>query len=185
MGDGEAVDGGEAVGVEDRSEAAVSEDSRVAGDSREEEAPVAVGSAHPPAWSRFLRRMLRPFITPAEMRRIRQAIAEVERHTTATLRVEIVGRAGGRDLFELARVHFKKHPTPDGHGVLVLVSHLEHRFVIWGEADVHDRAGHPLWQKAARTLEEHFMARQYADGLAACVRELGAELAHHFPSTNG
>lgn len=129
--------------------------------------------------------MWRPFLDEDEKRRIARAISEVESRTSGSIRVEILGRSRDRDLLELARLHFRKHPTPNGQGILILVSHLDHRFAIWGEEGIHSKAGHPLWERAARLLTEHFARRRYAEGLESCVRELGRELETHYPKSNG
>ena len=111
---------------------------------------------------------------------MRQAIADAERGTTGRIRIEIIARAGGRDLLELARLHFRKHPG-NGHHVLVLISHLDHRFAIWGEADIDARSGRALWESASHALATRFRERRYADGIEECVRLIGRDLVRLFP----
>ena len=38
-----------------------------------------------------------------------------------------------------------------------------------------------MWEGARRTLLSHFGDRRYAEGILACVREVGRELARCFP----
>jgi uncharacterized membrane protein len=71
--------------------------------------------------------------------------------------------------------------TAGRNGVLILVSHLDHRFAIWGDEGIHAKAGQPLWEQARKVLLEDFAQRRYAEGIEACVREVGRELASHFP----
>lgn len=144
---------------------------------------MAAGS-HPPAWTRLLRRLWRPFLTASEKRRVSDAVAEAERRTTGVIRVHVIGRSGREDLLALARETFHElglEKTPGRNAVLILISHLDHRFAIYGDQAIHDRAGSHLWDRAARTLREHFEQRRYAVGVEACVAEVGAELARQFP----
>lgn len=139
---------------------------------------------HPPAWSRFLRRLWRPFLTAEEKARIARAIAEAESRTTGEIRVHVSGRLRGADPLEAAAAKFAAlglHKTRGRNGVLILISDLDHRFAIWGDAGIHGKAGAPLWEKAKETLRSHFAQRRYAEGIEACVREVGRELALHFP----
>lgn len=139
---------------------------------------------HPAAWSRFWRRLLRPFLTAAEKHRIAAAIADAEKTTTGEIHVHVLGRSDAADMLALARQTFFRlglDKTKHRNGVLILICHLDHRFAIFGDAGIHDQAGQRLWDEAAAALRERFNARRYADGIAACVAEVGRELAGHFP----
>ncbi len=141
---------------------------------------------HPPAWSRLARRLWRPFLTPEEKQLIASTIAEVERQTTSSIRVRVIGRMGRREPLELARRTFRSlslHKTEARHGVLILISHLDHRFAIWGDEGIDSQAGQRVWDRAAQTLRAHLSERRYAEGIQACVREVGRELARHFPAS--
>ena len=146
------------------------------------------GAAHPPAWSRFFRRLRRPFLTPEERARIAEVIAEAERATTGEIHVHVEGRAGSRDTVALASRKFVElglDKTEGRNGVLILVFHLDHRFAIWGDEGIHAKAGRPLWERAREVLREGFRERRYAEGLEECVRAVGRELARHFPKGEG
>lgn len=165
-------------------EASAAEDFRVAADRSGEVQAVAGNNPHPPAWSRHIRRLWRPFLNAAEKKSIATAIAEAERHTTGQIHVEIIGNSGGRDMLELARIKFRTlglEKTKDRNAVLILISHLDHRVAIWGDEGIHGRAGHPLWEKALNTLLGYFHERRYPEGIEACVQDIGRELALHFP----
>ena len=143
---------------------------------------------HPAAWSRFFRRMWRPFLDKEEKRRIAGIIAEMETRTTGEIHVHVVGRCRGNDILELAKKKFLElglDKTAGRTGVLILISHLDHRFAVWGDEGIHAKAGSPLWERAKKTLLDHFAERRYAEGIEACVREAGRELAAHFPKKEG
>ncbi|MBI3554550.1 MAG: TPM domain-containing protein [Elusimicrobia bacterium] len=132
--------------------------------------------------------MFRHFLTDDERKRIAAEIALLEAKTAGEIHVHVIGRAGKGDALELAKRTFFKlglEKTDGRNGVLILISHLDHRFAIYGDEGIHARAGQKLWDKAAKTLTEHFAARRYPEGIEACVREVGQELARHFPKTDG
>ena len=141
-------------------------------------------SLHPPAWSRFLRRMFKPFLSRAEKIKIAQTLEEIDKKTSAEIHVHIIYRMGSKNPLDLAEKIFhnlKLHESENRNGVLILVSHLDHRFAIWGDKTVHEALGDSLWQKASQTLLAHFKARHYANGIISCAQELGAALEKHFP----
>ena len=159
-------------------------------DRPEEVVQVEAGSnKHMPAWAHRVRRLWKPFLTRAEKARIVAAIAEQEERTTGEIRVDVVTYSGTKkDILVLAKRRFVMqglHKTPDRNGVLVLISRIDRRFAIWGDDALQSRAGHPLWDRARDVLAEHLAAGRTADGIVACVRELGDELARHFPRTEG
>ncbi len=139
---------------------------------------------HPLAWTRLWRRLFKPFLSRGEKASIAQAIAEAERGTTGEIHVHILSRTRGRDPLSLAQHFFHKlglDKTDGRNGVLLLVSHLDHRFAIWGDESIHAKAGETLWAQAKKVLLADFAERRYAQGIEACVREVGRELTAHFP----
>jgi len=146
---------------------------------------VAAGK-HPPAWTRLLRRLARPFLSSAEKERIVSAIAEAESRTTGEIHVHVIARSGGKEMLTLAKETFDRlglRKTDARNGVLILISHLDHRFAIWGDEGIHAKAGQRLWEDAAKVLRERFAERLYPEGVEACVRAVAEELARHFPKT--
>lgn len=142
---------------------------------------------HGAAWTRAIRRFFRPFLDEPEKKRVAALIAECERKTTGEIHVHLVGKARG-EIMDAARTAFAElglDKTDERNGVLILISHLDHRFAIWGDEGIHAEAGQHLWDKAAAVLRKHLKDRRYAEGVAACVREVGAALAKHFPKKDG
>ena len=138
---------------------------------------------HSSPWTRVLRRYFRPFLDDAQKKAIAKVIADVERRTTGEIHVHLMGKAGP-DILIAAKEMFEKlelHKTSGRNGVLILISHLDHRFAIWGDGAVHAAGGHTLWKRALAALHQDFKERRYPEGITACVREVGVELARHFP----
>jgi uncharacterized membrane protein len=127
-------------------------------------------------------------LSRAQKARIAGLIAEMESLTTGEIHVHVTAHSGKLDIIELARRRFAElglDKTDERNGVLILVSHLDHRFAIWGDEGVHAQAGQPLWDRAKEELLKRFAERRYAEGIEACVREVGRELAMRFPRHGG
>ena len=138
----------------------------------------------PLRWARAFRNLFKRFLTLAEEKRVESAIAEAERGTTASIRVHVVGKVGEKNILDAAKrvfVQLGLDKAPERHGVLILISHVDHRFAIFGDEGIHGKAGQPLWERAAEALKKDFAERRYAEGIIDCVREVGVELASHFP----
>lgn len=137
---------------------------------------------------RRVKRLFRPFLTRSERARLTQAIADVERATTGEIHVHVIAHSKGRDMLELAREAFEGlglYRTRERNGVLVLVSHLDHRWAIRGDEGINAAAGQALWKETGQILEKHFRDNRYAQGLETCVREVGRALAARFPRGKG
>lgn len=134
---------------------------------------------------RRVKRLFRPFLTKAERERLAAAIAEAETRTSGEIHIHVLAHSKGRDMLEAARRVFQDiglAKTRERNGVIILVSHLDHRWAIWGDEGINDDA---LWKEAGRILETHFRDNRYAEGLEACVKEVGRALAARFPHKDG
>lgn len=137
-----------------------------------------------PAWAQPLWQFFRPFLSQAEKGAIVGLIEEMERLTTAEIHVHVAGSRGKQDVLEAAKEKFVQlglYNTKGRNGVLVYICRPDRRFAVWGDEGAHAKAGQRLWDTAVGILGEHFSRRRYADGLLACVREVGLQLARHFP----
>lgn len=139
----------------------------------------------PSKWTRAFKNLFKRFLTAAEEERIEAAIAEAARGTTAQIRVHIVGKVGEKNILDGAKrvfVQLGLSKASERHGVLILISHVDHRFAIFGDEGIHGKAGQPLWERAAEVLKKDFAEHRYAEGIIVCIREVGVELARCFPS---
>ena len=131
---------------------------------------------HPAAWTRRIRRFFRPFLTLEEKSRVDAAVAGQERLTGADLTVLVLPRAGREGVLPLAERKFlrlKLDRSPKRDSVLILITHLDHQFAIWADVGL---AGAD-WAPATEALTTHFRDRRYADGIVACVEEVGRTIA--------
>jgi putative membrane protein len=84
-----------------------------------------------------------------------------------------------------AREEFLEHnvfATRDRSGVLLLLSELEHRVVLLGDAGVHERVQTSGWEHHVQHIIGAIRAGRAADGVCEVVAELGALLAAQFPA---
>jgi len=145
---------------------------------------VASGSSKQLRWQRLADLFVRPFLTRQEKARIADVVAEEERQTTARIHVFVKAHTTGKDFLAYTRRRYAMlglHRTPEQSDVLILISRLDRRFAIWGGEDLHARTGHDLWERAREVLASHLAEGRNAEGIEACVRMTGAELARHFP----
>jgi uncharacterized membrane protein len=130
----------------------------------------------------------RPFLTRKEKARIAAAVAEEERNTTARIHVYVKAHTASTDFLAYAQQRFSAlglHRTAEHSDVLILISHLDQRFAIWGGEALHARTGHELWERARDVLAAHLAEGRNAEGIEVCVRMVGKELARHFPQKTG
>jgi len=115
--------------------------------------------------------------------RIQQAIREAERRTSGEVRVAVahffwgsVEKAADR-CFE--RLGMTK--TADRNGILFFVVPSRRRFVVRGDAGIHEKVGAPFWTSVAEAVAKHFKAGDYTSGLVEGITTVGQQLAVHFP----
>jgi uncharacterized membrane protein len=125
-------------------------------------------------------RKLRRFIDPE---RITQCIQNAESKTSGEIRVSVssffFGDPERRARRTFVRLGMAK--TRHRNGVLIFVVPSRKRFVILGDAGIHEKVGQAFWDQAKTTLAEHFLKAKFTEGLEAAITQLGDALALHFP----
>ncbi|MBI5630817.1 MAG: TPM domain-containing protein [Elusimicrobia bacterium] len=130
-------------------------------------------------------RFWKPLLTRSEKDRVARVIAELEARTSGEIHVHLARRLPpGTDILALAAHKFKElglDKTARRNGVLLLVAGADRKFAIWGDEGVHVQTGQALWDKAKEVLERHLRQGRAADGVEACLREIGGDLIRLFP----
>lgn len=112
-------------------------------------------------------------------------IREAELHTTGELRIFVESHCEDSDAIHRAQKIFTKlhmHKTVSRNAVLVYLSMDDRKFAILGDKEIYEKAGGPaFWENAAEILKTHLKNNQIAEGLSACINELGKAMATHFP----
>lgn len=125
---------------------------------------------------------------PADgLARIEAAVKDAEKRTSGEMRVEIIRRCDARfhgNIFDQALCEFERAGmtrTRDRTGVLVLVALKERKFQIIADSDIYARLSQAYFDERATRLSAAFRAGTQVDGVCALVRDVGTELARHFP----
>jgi uncharacterized membrane protein len=125
------------------------------------------------------RRIAKVFDLP----RVQAAIDAAEKRTSGEIRVSIaplfwgnVERAADKAFERLGMT-----ATRQRNGVLFFIVPSRHRFVVLGDAGIHERVGQPFWEQVAAAMSERFHAGQFTEGLVGGIETAGEVLAHEFP----
>jgi uncharacterized membrane protein len=71
--------------------------------------------------------------------------------------------------------------TKDRNGVLFFVVPSRRKFVVLGDAGIHDRVGQEFWHRVVAVVSERFREGDFTGGLVRGIEEVGEQLASHFP----
>jgi len=120
-----------------------------------------------------------------DQERVVAAIRSAEAGTTCELRVFIESNCDYVDALDKAKELFVKlgmANTERRNAVIVYMALDDHQFAIFGDEEIYNKAGGPLfWETAAVHLKDHLRKGQIADGLVACIDELARAMAASFP----
>lgn len=75
------------------------------------------------------------------------------------------------------------HRTQDRTGILIYISHLEHRVEILADDGIHQKVGSDFWNHEVKKIVEGIKAGNPAGALEIVIGEMGVKLAEHFPSS--
>lgn len=126
----------------------------------------------------------RKFFSDAEQALILNAIREAETRTSGEVRVFIESRCRFMDAIDrAAEVFFRleMNETADRNAVLVYVAVKDHQMAVFGDKGIHERVGADFWNAEIARMMEIFNKDNIAQGIAACVEDIGRALHQHFP----
>jgi uncharacterized membrane protein len=111
------------------------------------------------------------------------AVRDASRRTSGEIRVVVLPRHRGslvKMAEHLAR-HIRMTSLPDRNGVLILVDPAHRKFLVWGDAAVHERLGPGFFKEAADSISELFRKGDFTGGLKHGIETVGRALAEHYP----
>lgn len=123
------------------------------------------------------------FFTKDEQEQIREAIKLAENETSGEIRIHIETSLSGKVLDRAAWI-FKRigmHATENRNGVLFYLAVKNREFAVIGDKGINAVVPPDFWDKIKTTLQEHFRAGKFAEGLIAGVLLAGKQLRDHFP----
>jgi len=126
-------------------------------------------------------------IQTIDAKRIEQTIRNAEHRTSGEIRVS-VSRLFWGDVEKAARKAFERlgmTRTEHRNGVLFFVVPSRRRFVVLGDAGIHEKVGQEFWHKVVAAVSEHFRSGDFTGGLVHGIEVVGEQLSTHFPYDPG
>lgn len=120
----------------------------------------------------------------AEQQRIVQAIRDAERMSSGEIRVYVESRCSFVDPIDRAKEIFDRlqmFKTRERNGALLYIAMKDRQFAIVGDEGIHQKVGDDFWQKQSAEIKQAFHNQAFVEGIAKCVKEIGASLQKYFP----
>lgn len=134
---------------------------------------------------------LRQIFTRSVLHAIEQEIAASERLHSGQIRFAVeanldlmsllrgkTSRTRAHDVFSQLGVWDTEH----NNGVLVYLLLAERRVEIVADRGIEAKLGHALWSRICRQMQEAFRRGAFEVGIREGIREIGVQLATHFPA---
>src|SRR5262245_2780417 len=115
--------------------------------------------------------------------RIESAIRSAELRTSGEICVS-VSRLFWGNVEAAAKKAFNRMgitQTRQRNGVLFFVVPSRRKFVVLGDAGIHDKVGQEFWTSVVSVVTDKFRSGQFTDGLVQGIETVGEQLATHFP----
>lgn len=127
------------------------------------------------------------FLTATEEQDIIDAIRDAEKNTSGEIRIHIEPNYEGDAMVRAMEVfhYLKMDNTKLQNGVLIYVAVEAKTFVIYGDKGINAVVPNDFWDSTKDTMQSHFKANRFKDGLIAGVLEAGKQLEAHFPWDHG
>lgn len=126
----------------------------------------------------------KPFFSEKEQEHIVQAVQSAEQRTSGEVRVFIESHCRYMDAIDRAAEIFfnlKMEQTKDRNGVLLYIAMKDRQLAVFGDEGIHRKVGTEYWNKEIELLIHKFNKEDYAEGIRACVLDIGEALYKHFP----
>ncbi|MDK9561131.1 TPM domain-containing protein [Gallibacterium anatis] len=126
------------------------------------------------------------FSQPIQKSVIEQAIADLEKKTSAELRVYVERKKAdaGRSALQQATFLFQQlemEKTALRNGVLIYLALQSKQCAIVGDQGIDQYVEADFWQRACDLIVEQAKQKQYTQGIVNAIAMIGQRLAQHFP----
>lgn len=126
------------------------------------------------------------FSQPIQKSVIEQAIADLEKKTSAELRVYVERKKAdaGRSALQQATILFQQlemEKTALRNGVLIYLALQSKQCAIVGDQGIDQYVEADFWQRACDLIVEQAKQKQYTQGIVNAIAMIGERLAQHFP----
>ncbi len=126
----------------------------------------------------------KPVFTAAEQQQIVEAIQAAEHQTSGEIRLYVESHCRYVDPVDRAAevfVGLKMEHTEARNAVLVYVAMKDRQLALYGDKGIHEKVGDVFWNENVKAMLSHFNKKNYAQGLAHIITEIGEALRSHFP----
>ena len=65
--------------------------------------------------------------------------------------------------------------------MLVYVAMKDRQLAVYGDEGIHQKVGDAFWNSAVKEMLQHFNSKNYSQGIATIVSQIGEALQQHFP----
>lgn len=124
------------------------------------------------------------WFTPQEQAAIQEAVRIAEQRTSGEVRVFVESRCHFVDPVDRAVEVFtslKMDQTIERNGVLVYIAMHDRQLAIYGDEGIHQKVGIDFWNAEVSKMISFFKGKQFGEGIATIVKEIGETLTAHFP----
>lgn len=135
-------------------------------------------------------KQVKDVFTQPVLDKIAATIAEVEKGTSAEIRVSIREERdhdeAGLSIEDIAKREFLKlgmDKTSGRNAILLFVLFEEHKFYVYGDTGIHERVNPETWEDVAATLKEHFKHGNYETGIRDALKKIVSHIRKEFTPT--
>lgn len=124
------------------------------------------------------------FFSGKEKAEIVAAIEELEKKTSAELRVHVGRHEEGVSVFDQAKRKFENlgmTATREKNGVLIFICCDRHEFAILGDSGIDQKVTQDFWPLVSAVMTERFREGRIAEGVCEGVKLAGEKLQIYFP----
>ena len=112
------------------------------------------------------------------------AIQSAELKTSGEVRVYIESKCSFVNPLDRAIELFQQlnmQNTAQRNAVLVYVAMKDRQLAVYGDEGIHQKVGDAFWNSAVKEMLQHFNSKNYSQGIATIVSQIGEALQQHFP----
>lgn len=124
------------------------------------------------------------FFSNNEKKKISEAIAVLEKKTSAELRVHVEDKNPKLSILEQARNAFERlgmTQTLEKNGVLIFICSDSHEFAVLGDTEIDRRVPPHFWEDVSRRMSDKFAQSFFVQGVCEGIHLAGEKLQAYFP----
>jgi uncharacterized membrane protein len=124
------------------------------------------------------------FFSETDKQLIADAIHNAEQRTSGEVRIYVESHCNYVDPVLRAKEVFlslKMYETAEKNGVLVYVAMKDRQLAVYGDDGIHNKVGNSFWNAQVQKMIHHFNSKNFAEGIAEIILEIGEALKNHFP----